>query len=83
MGKCAGDKMSKERLMMLLHGNVAGNMEKPHLIRKDVKPCFKNLKIGDLSVLRCNNKRVCILVQIMKELNEFHAKMRKGKSEGD
>jgi hypothetical protein len=50
--KCTGGKMSKERLTVLLCGNMAGEMEKPLVIGKAVKPrCFKNLKINNLPVI--------------------------------
>ncbi|XP_050063252.1 tigger transposable element-derived protein 6-like [Aphis gossypii] len=40
--QCKGGKLSKERLTVLLCGNMAGDMEKSPVIGKSVKPrCFK------------------------------------------
>jgi hypothetical protein len=56
--KCTGGKMSKERLSVLLHGNMVGEMEKPVVIGKAAEPrCFKNLKINNLPVIWRNNKK--------------------------
>jgi hypothetical protein len=50
--KCTGGKMSKERLTVLLCGNMAGDMEKHLMIGKAAKPrCFKNLIINNLPVM--------------------------------
>jgi hypothetical protein len=47
-----GGKMSKERLTVLLCGNMAGEMKTPLVIGKAAKPrCLKNLKINNLPVI--------------------------------
>jgi hypothetical protein len=54
----SGGKMSKERLTVLLCGNMVGEMEKPLVIGKAAKRrCFKkpkinNLKSGDLETIK-------------------------------
>jgi hypothetical protein len=49
--KCTGGKMSKERLVLLC-GNMAGEMEKLLMTAKAAKPrCFKNLKMNHLPVI--------------------------------
>jgi hypothetical protein len=54
--KSIGDKMSKERLTVLLCGNMVGQVEKPLVIGKAEKPrCFKNLKINNLPVIWRSN----------------------------
>jgi hypothetical protein len=50
--KCTMGKMSKERLTLLLFGNMVGEMKKPLVIGKAAKPrCFKNLKLRNLPVI--------------------------------
>jgi hypothetical protein len=61
-GKCTGGKMYKERLTVLLCGNMVGEMEKPLVIGKAAKPrCFKNLKINNLPVIWKNNKKAWMM----------------------
>jgi hypothetical protein len=56
--KCTRVKMSKERLTVLLCGNMVGEVEKPLVIGKAAKSkCFKNLKINYLPVISRNNKK--------------------------
>jgi hypothetical protein len=56
--KCTGSKISKERLTVLLCGNMVGEMEKPFVTGKAAKSrCFKNLKIDNLPVIWRNNKK--------------------------
>ncbi|KAE9521504.1 hypothetical protein AGLY_018103 [Aphis glycines] len=44
-----GGKLSKERITVLLCGNMAGEMEKPLVIGKVAKPrCFKNIDVEKL-----------------------------------
>jgi hypothetical protein len=58
--KCTGGKMSKERLTLLLCGNMAGEMEKP--LGKAAKPrCFKNMKFNNLTVFIMGE---CILLRM-------------------
>jgi hypothetical protein len=60
--------MSKERLTVLLCGNIVGEMEKPLVIGKAVKPrCFKNLKINNLPVIWRNNKKAWMTAITMEE----------------
>jgi hypothetical protein len=77
--KCTGGKMSKQRLTVLLCGNMAGEMEKPLGIGKAAKPrCFKNLKINNLSVIWRNDKKAWMTAATMEEwLNMFNAKLKK------
>jgi hypothetical protein len=77
--KRTSGKMSKERLIVLLCGNMVGEMEKPVVIGKAAKPrCFKNLKINDLPVIGRNNKNAWMTAATMEEwLNMFNAKMKK------
>jgi hypothetical protein len=73
--------MSKERLTVLLCGNMAGEMEKPLVIGKAAKPrCFKNLKMNNLPVIWRNNKKAWMTAATREEwLNMFIAKMKKEK----
>jgi hypothetical protein len=49
--KFTRSKMSKEKLTLLLHGNMVGEMENPLVIGKAAKPtCFKNMNINNLPV---------------------------------
>jgi hypothetical protein len=51
-------KMSKERLTVLLCGNMVEEMEKPLVFGKAAKPrSFKNLKINNLPVIWRNNTK--------------------------
>jgi hypothetical protein len=60
--------MSKERLRVLLCGNMVGENEKPLMIRKAAKPiCFKNLNINNLPVTWRNNKNDCSDAKMKKE----------------
>jgi hypothetical protein len=53
-----GGKTSKERLTVLLYGNMVGEIEKPLVIGKAATPrCVKNLKINNLPVIWGNNKK--------------------------
>jgi hypothetical protein len=55
--KCTGGKKSKERLTVLLCGNMVGEMEKPLVTVKAAKPrCVKNLKINNLPVIETMKK---------------------------
>jgi hypothetical protein len=76
---CTGGKMSKERLTVLLCGNMVGEMEKSLVIGKAAKPnCFKNMKINNLPVIWRNNKKAWMTAATMEEwLNMFNAKMKK------
>jgi hypothetical protein len=54
-----GGKMTKERLIVLLCGNMVGEFEKPLVIGKATKPrCFKKLQINNLPVIWRNNKKL-------------------------
>jgi hypothetical protein len=77
--KCTSSKMSKERLLVLLCGNMVGEMEKPLVIGKAAEPrCFKNLKINNLPVIWKNHKKACMTAATMEEwLNMFNTKMKK------
>lgn len=77
--KCIGGKMSKERLTVLLCGNMLGEMEKPLVIGKAAKPrCFKNMDISKLPVTWRSNKKAWMTSGLMEEwLGSFNAKMRK------
>ncbi|XP_008179833.1 tigger transposable element-derived protein 6-like [Acyrthosiphon pisum] len=64
--QCKGGKLSKERLTVLLCGNMVGDMEKPLVIGKSVKPrCFKNLDVSKLPVIWCANKKAWMAGSIM------------------
>uniref|UniRef100_A0A2S2PSY6 Tigger transposable element-derived protein 6 n=1 Tax=Schizaphis graminum TaxID=13262 RepID=A0A2S2PSY6_SCHGA len=64
--QCKGGKLSKERLTVLLCGNMVGDMEKPLVIGKSVKPrCFKNLDVSKLPVIWCANKKAWMTGSIM------------------
>jgi hypothetical protein len=55
--------MSKERLTVLLCGNMVGEMEKPLETGKAANPrCFKNLKINNLPVIWKDNKKLWMTV---------------------
>jgi hypothetical protein len=58
---------------------MVGEMEKPPVIGKTVKPrCFKNLKINNLPVIWINNKKAWMTAAIMEEwLNTINAKFEK------
>jgi hypothetical protein len=77
--KCAMGKTSKERLTVLLCGNMMGEMEKLLMIGKAAKPrCCKNLKINNLPVIWRNNKKAWTYAATREEwLNMFNAKMKK------
>jgi hypothetical protein len=77
--KCTRGKISKERLTVLLCGNMMGEMEKPLVTGKAAKPrCFKNLKINSLPVIWRNNKKAWMTAATMEEwLNMFNAKIKK------
>jgi hypothetical protein len=58
--------MSKERLAVLLSENMVGEMEKPLVTGKAVKPrCFKKLKINNLPVIWRNNKKAWMTASTM------------------
>jgi hypothetical protein len=60
--------MSKERLTVLLCGNMVGEMEKPLVSGKPAKPrCFKNMKINNLPVIWRNNKKAWMTAATMEE----------------
>jgi hypothetical protein len=63
-----GGKMSKERLTVLLYGNMVGEKENPLVIGKAAKlRCFKHLKINNLPVIWRNNKKTWITAATMEE----------------
>jgi hypothetical protein len=65
---CTGGKMSKERLTVLLCGNMVGEMEKLPVVGKAAKPrCFKSLKINNLPVIWRKNKNAWITAATMEE----------------
>jgi hypothetical protein len=67
--KCTRGKMSKERLTVLLCGDMVGEMEKPLVIGKAAKPRrFKDLKINNLPVIWRNNKKAWMTAATMKEV---------------
>jgi hypothetical protein len=56
--KCTGEKMSKERLSVLISWKMVGEMEKPLVIGKAAKPrCFKNPNINNLPVIWRNSNK--------------------------
>jgi hypothetical protein len=72
--------MSKIRLVVLLCGNMVGEMIKPLVIGKAAKPrCFKNRNINNLPVIWRNNKEKAWMTAATTEewLNMFNAKMKK------
>ncbi len=79
--KCVGGKISKERLTVLVCGNLCGDMEKPLVIGKATKPrCFKNLKIESLPVIWRSNKKAWMTAGLMEEwLTAFNSKMKREK----
>jgi hypothetical protein len=71
--------MAKEKLTVLLCGNMVGEMEKPLVIGKAGKPrCFNKLKINNVPMIWRNNKRAWMIAATMEEwLNMFNANMKK------
>jgi hypothetical protein len=76
--KCTGGKMSKERLTVLLCGNMVGEIKKPLMIGKTAKPrCFKNLRINNVPVIWRNNKKAWLTAATMEEWsNMCNVKMK-------
>ena len=79
--RCAGGKVSKDRLTVLLCGSMTGELEKPLVIGKSKKPrCFKNLKPESLPVIWRSSKKAWMTSAIMEEwLVYFNAKMARQK----
>jgi len=75
--QCKGGKLSKERITVLLCGNMASEMEKPLVIRKAAKPrCFKNINVEKLPVSWYSNKKAWMTRSIMEGwLIKFNSKM--------
>jgi hypothetical protein len=70
--------MSKERLTVLLCGNMVGEMEKPLVIGKAANPrCFKSLKINSLPVIWRNNKKAWMTAATMVEWLNILSKVKK------
>jgi hypothetical protein len=67
------------RIIVLLYGNVVGEMEKPLVIGEAAKPkCFKNLKVNNLRVIWTNNKKAWMTATAVEEwLNVFNAIIKK------
>ena len=76
--RCVGGKMSKERLTVLVCGNMRGDLEKLVVIGKAAKPrCFKNLKIPGLPVMWKSSKKAWNTAHLMEEwLHSFNHKMK-------
>jgi hypothetical protein len=76
--------MSKERLAVLLCGNMVGEMEKPLVVGKAAKlRCSKNMKINNLPVIWRNSKKAWMTAASIEEwLNTFIAKMEKENRNG-
>ncbi|KAF0740487.1 tigger transposable element-derived protein 6-like, partial [Aphis craccivora] len=77
--QCKGGKLSKERITVLLCGNMAGEMEKPLVIGKAAKPrCFKNIDVEKLPVSWYSNKKAWMTGSIMEDwLRKFNSKILK------
>lgn len=75
--KCAGGKMSKERLTILFCANMAGHSEKPLVIGKAARPrAFQKINLNTLPVVWRFNKKSWMTCEIMTEfLREFDKKM--------
>ena len=78
---CAGGKISKERLTVLLCVNMIGEFEKPLIIGKAAKPrCFKGIDLSKLNVEWYANKRSWMTRAIMTEwLLAFDRRMERQK----
>jgi len=76
--RCIGGKLSKERLMVLVCGNMEGEFEKLLVIGKAAKPRrFKNLKISSLPVGWKSSRKAWNSAALMEQwLRAFNAKMR-------
>ena len=76
----SGRKMFKERLTVLLCGNILGEMKKPLVIGKMAKPCcFKNMDALKLPVTWQSRKKMWMTSGLMEQWpGSFNAKMRKG-----
>lgn len=75
---CVGGKKSKDRLTVLMCGSMAGEIRKPLVIGKSMKPrCFKNMNIASLPVTWKSNKKAWMTAEIMEQwLQYFNADMR-------
>ena len=78
---CAGGKKSKEHLTVALCVNASGEIEKPLVIGKSLKPrCFKNVNTKKLPVLWTANRKAWMTSDIFQEwLKKFNVKMQKKK----
>ena len=78
---CAGGKKSKERLTVALCVSTSGEIEKPLVIGKSLKPrCFKNVDTKNLPVSWTANRKAWMTGNIFQEwLTKFNAKMQKKK----
>ncbi|XP_060863424.1 tigger transposable element-derived protein 4-like [Metopolophium dirhodum] len=75
---CVGGKKSKDRLTVLMCGSMAGEIRKPLVIGKSIKPrCFKNMNIASLPVTWKSNKKAWMTAEIIEQwLQYFNADMR-------
>lgn len=75
---CAGGKMSKDRLSVLLCAFADGKVEKPLVIGKSAKPrCFKNVDLNLLPVHWESNKKAWMTGKIMEKwLLQFNHRMK-------
>ncbi|XP_060855630.1 tigger transposable element-derived protein 4-like [Metopolophium dirhodum] len=65
---CVGGKKSKDRLTVLMCGSMAGEIRKPLVIGKSMKPrCFKNMNIALLPVTWKSNKKAWMTAEIMEQ----------------
>lgn len=78
---CAGGKKSKDCLTVALCVSASGEVEKPLVIGKSLKPrCFKNVDTNSLSVSWTANRKAWMTGDIFREwLTKFNAKMQRKK----
>ena len=78
---CAGGKKSKERLTVALRVSASGEIEKPLVIGKSLKPCcFKNIDTKNSPVSWTANRKAWMTGDIFQEwLTKFKAKIQKKK----
>lgn len=74
---CAGGKVAKERLTVLLCASMSGEREKPLVIGKSLKPrCFKNMDVTKFGVDWKANRKAWMTREIMTEwLEQLDRKM--------